>query len=230
MAKGLHIGMIGGIGPAATVFYYRNMVAASRAAAQPFRMTITHAENAPLVQNFFAGRAQEQAQVFAAHIRDLAGAGADVAAVTALAPHFCIEETIALSPIPVINALDAIRDDMASRGLARVGLLGAGLVMETALFGALDAVALVTPPADRLQSVGASYVAMAQRGVCLGAERELFFAEGRAMMDAGAEAVFLGGTDLFLAFEGFDPGFPVIDGGKVHIEELARLAAEGHAK
>ena len=67
--------------------------------------------------------------------------------------------------------------------------------------------------------------AMAQRGSCSDQERQMFFDEGARLMDRGAEAVILAGTDLFLAFEGQDPGYPVIDGGRLHIAEIARLAA-----
>ncbi len=224
----MHIGLIGGIGPAATTFYYRHLVVASKAAGVPFRMTITHADNGPLVKNFFADRRVEQAEVFAAHIRDLAAAGADVAAVTALAGHYCIEETIALSPIPVVNALDVIRADVAARGIKRLGVLGAGRVMTSGLYGALDGVAQILPPKDAVEDVGNAYIAMAQRGSCTEAERQMFFDTGAKMVgEEGAEAVFLAGTDLFLAYEGHDPGYPVIDGGQVHIAELARLAAKG---
>ncbi|MCG6902211.1 MAG: aspartate/glutamate racemase family protein [Rhodobacter sp.] len=219
----MHIGLIGGIGPAATQFYYRRLVAASKAAGVPFRMTITHADNAPLVQNFLADRRAEQAQVFADHIADLAGAGAQVAAVTALAGHYCIAETVARSPIPLVNALDVVRRDLTAMGIGRIGVLGAGRVMTSGLFGALDPFDRILP--EDAEGAGAVYLKMAQRGSCEGTERAFFFAEGRKLIDAGAEAVFLAGTDLFLAFEGHDPGYPVIDGGELHIAELARQAA-----
>jgi aspartate racemase len=38
----------------------------------------------------------------------------------------------------------------------------------------------------------------------------------------GAEAIVLGGTDLFLAFAGQDCGFPVLDCAEVHIDALYR--------
>ena len=220
----MHIGLIGGIGPAATQFYYRHLVAASKAAGKPFRMTFTHADNASLVQNFFADRRAEQAQVFADHIRDLAAAGAEIAAVTALAGHFCIDETSAAAPIPLVNAVTVIRDHLNSIGIKRIGVLGSGRVMDTGLYGALDEFEQMLPPAAEITSVGQTYIDMAQRGACLDAERDLFFDLGRQMIKDGAEAVFLAGTDLFLAFEGQDPGYPVIDGGLVHIAALAKLA------
>lgn len=218
----MHIGLIGGIGPAATQFYYRGLVAASKAAGIPFRMTISHADNAALVENFFADRRAPQAQVFADHIAALAAAGAEVAAVTALAGHYCIDETIALSPLPIVNAVDVTRRAIAKTGTTRIGLLGSGRVMTTGLYGALHGIDQIIPA--EAEAVGRAYIAMAQRGSCDETERSFFFAEGAKLMEAGAESVFLAGTDLFLAFEGHDPGYPVIDGGALHIAELARLA------
>jgi len=220
----MHIGLIGGIGPAATQFYYRGLVAASRSAGVPFRMTFTHADNAPLVENFLADRRVEQAQVFADHIKNLAAAGAECAAVTALAGHYCIDQLIEISPIPVINAVDVIRNAFVGLGLQRIGVLGSGRVMTSGLYGALDAVEQLRP--QDADGVGSAYLTMAQRGDCDADERAYFFAEGAKLIDAGAEAVFLAGTDLFLAFEDHDPGYPVIDGGTLHIAELARLAAQ----
>ena len=58
------------------------------------------------------------------------------------------------------------------------------------------------------------------------AQRELFFAAGRRLVDEqGAQAIMLGGTDLVLAFDGRDCGFDVIDCAGIHIAALAKLAA-----
>ena len=45
------------------------------------------------------------------------------------------------------------------------------------------------------------------------------------MMAAGAEAIVLAGTDLNLAFDGQEPGYPVIDALDVHVDVLADLAS-----
>ena len=222
----MHIGLIGGIGPAATQFYYRHLVAASKAAGVPYQITITHADNAPLVQNFLADRRDVQAQVFAAHLANLKAAGAQIGAVTALAGHYCIAETIAASPLPLINAVEVIRDALTAKGIRRIGVLGAGRVMETGLWGALDGLDQFLPTDADLAAVGQTYLDMAQRGACSEAERAVFFDQGAKMIERGAEAVFLAGTDLFLAFENHDPGYPVIDGGLLHIAALARAAEE----
>jgi aspartate racemase len=84
----------------------------------------------------------------------------------------------------------------------------------------------VLPPDDAdLDAVHQAYVDMATVGSVTEAQRQIFFDCGRDLCEArGAEAVILGGTDLFLAFEGQEPGFAAVDCALLHIEDLARQA------
>jgi aspartate racemase len=62
---------------------------------------------------------------------------------------------------------------------------------------------------------------MALAGRVTQAQREVFFSIGRRLcQEQGAEAVLLGGTDLCLAFQDHNCGFPVIDCADVHIDAL----------
>lgn len=51
----MHIGLIGGIGPAATEFYYRHLVRAHADADKVMDLTIVHADIATLTRNMVAG-------------------------------------------------------------------------------------------------------------------------------------------------------------------------------
>ena len=42
------------------------------------------------------------------------------------------------------------------------------------------------------------------------------------MQKQGAEIVILAGTDLFLAFDGYDCGFPTLDSARAHVDGLTR--------
>ena len=66
-----------------------------------------------------------------------------------------------------------------------------------------------------------NYVAMATAGRVNDAQRRVFFAAGeRLCREQSAEVVLLGGTDLFLAYQGCDAGFPVLDCADVHVEAI----------
>ena len=104
----MHIGLIGGIGPAATVAYYTRLVAEFKKRDLPLALTITHADIAVLVQNASSDQRQAQAEVFAYHLEQLTAAGCDIGMITALTGHFCFEETCQRSPVQLLNGVAVI--------------------------------------------------------------------------------------------------------------------------
>ena len=221
----MHIGLIGGIGPAATVVYYQRLCARMRQLGAPLELTIVQADINTLIRNNLAEMREEQAAIFALLIDRLKAAGAECAAITSLGGHFCFDETVRISALPLVSAVAPLDDYFAGEGIARVGLLGTRVVMRTRLYGQLRKTAAVALD-DEIESLGQLYLDVAVAGVCSVAQREALFDAGRRMMtEQGADAIVLAGTDLNLAFEGHDPGYRAIDALDVHVALLAELAA-----
>ena len=216
----MHIGLIGGIGPAATEFYYRGLIDRHAAAGTCPDLTIAHADVRDMVRNLAAPDPKAQAEIFARLVQRLKAAGAEAAVVTSMGGHFCIKELESVSPLPMINGVNAVAEEIARRGLKSIGVMGTRMVMETGLYGRLTSVRVVLPEGDQLQKVHETYGAMASVGRITEAQRRFFHAAGRALIDRGADAVLLGGTDLFLAFQGEDPGYPVLDSADIHVEAV----------
>lgn len=221
----MHIGLIGGIGPAATEFYYRGLVRAHNAASKPMELTIVHAQVRDLVRNVANGAAEEQAAVFRGLVDRLAAAGAEAAAVTSMGGHFCINELEAVSPLPMINAIPILDVEFGRRKLKRIGLLGNETVMRSRLYGGISSVEIVLPEGDDLSEAGNAYTAMALAGHATDEQRDYFRTMGQRLCDQqGADAIVLGGTDLFLAFDGQDTDYPLIDCAEIHIEALFKAS------
>jgi aspartate racemase len=219
----MHIGLIGGIGPAATEFYYRGLIERHTRSGTPLELTIAHADVRELAQNLANNDARKQAEIFVRLVRRLAAAGADVAAVTSMGGHFCIKELEEISPLPILNALPEVNAAIRHRSLKTIGILGTRTVMETRLYGGISSAQIVLPDGDALDRVHKNYVEMAIAGRVTDAQRRVFFSVGQRLCRVqGAEAVILGGTDLFLAFEGQDCGFPAIDCAEIHVDALSR--------
>lgn len=216
----MHIGLIGGIGPAATEFYYRGLIDRHAASETPLNLTIAHADVREMARNLASRDTKKQAEVFVKLLRRLRAAGADIAALTSMGGHFCIGELEAISPIPLLNALPVVDAAIAERAYKTVGIIGTRMVMETRLYGAISSATVLAPEADELEEVQANYGAMAMVGRVTDSQRRVFFRAGRGLIDRGAEAVLLGGTDMFLAFQGEDCRFPVLDLADVHIEAI----------
>lgn len=221
----MHIGLIGGIGPAATIVYYDRLTRMVRAAGHRLELTIVQADVQELIANALADRREAQALVYAGLIERLRAAGAECAAITSLGGHFCFRETQAISSLPLVSAVAPLDAHFAGRGLGRIGLLGTEVVMRTRLYGQLVHTEAVAPAGD-LVALGRVYQDIAVAGACSDAQRATLLEAGRRMVeDHGAEAIVLAGTDLGLAFDGsVDPGYPVIDALDVHVALLAELA------
>jgi aspartate racemase len=224
IGKTMHIGLIGGIGPAATIAYYTRLVEEFKKANIPLQLTIVHADISALARNAGNGLRKEQAEIFARHIQQLRGAGCDVATITALTGHFCFEETEQLSELPLVNAITLIDQFCHTQGIDVIGLLGSPPVLETQLFGLLQTPDTVIPARD-LDGLGKAYMEIAMSGVCTDANRQRFIAAGSSMVqDQNAEAVLLAGTDLGLAFNGQNLDYRIIDALEIHIDGLVALA------
>lgn len=222
----MHIGLIGGIGPAATEFYYRALVNLYAKADRRLELTIANADAKEMVRNLEAGNRQAQAAVFATYIDRLKGAGCEAVALTSMGGHFCMAELEPISSLPVISALPALQAHFSEKNITRVGVLGTRAVMESRLYG-LAGVDVVTVPGAELGKAHANYVAMAVAGKASEEQRAYFEdASMRLVGEHGAQAIVLGGTDLFLAFDKGSYPYPVVDCALVHAEEIARLGMQ----
>jgi aspartate racemase len=216
----MHIGLIGGIGPAATDFYYRGLVDRHYAAGTLLECTIAHADVRSMSRNLTEGKPQRQAELFAGLIGRLKAAGAQTAAVTSMGGHFCINELLPISPLPLVHGIHAVDSAITRSGLKKIGVMGTRLVMQTGLYGQVKSAELIAPEGDMFDQVAAAYMAMAQIGRVNDQQREVFFKAGDSLMKRGAQAIMLGGTDLFLAFQGREVPFPLVDCADIHVEAI----------
>jgi aspartate racemase len=221
----MHIGLIVGIGPAATDYYYRQLISAAARAGKDLELTMAHADTPTLLRNQAEGNVQAQVDIYGRLTERMQRAGVAQVAVTSIAGHFCIDAFKAVSPVPVIDLLDVMQLEVKRRGLKRVGLLGTRVVMESHFYGVLDGVEVVAPVAD-LTEVHEAYVAMASAGVATPAHREVFMRAGLSLTRThGCESIMLAGTDLALVFgKGVESGFDILDCAEAHAAAIATAA------
>jgi aspartate racemase len=220
----MHIGLIGGIGPAATVHYYRALVRAFDQAGRKMSLTIVHADSREMVGNMMAGGRDAQAEIFARFTDQLKAGGCDAVALTSMGGHFCIGQFEPRSSLPVLNAIPVLNTYFSELGLERVGILGTRAVMESRLYG-VSSVDIRAPAASEIARVHDTYVAIAEVGVATREQRSyLEDVAARLVQDGRAEAIVLGGTDLFVAFDREDYGYKIIDCALVHARAIALAA------
>ena len=221
----MHIGLIGGIGPAATDFYYRRLISAFANRNARLDMTIVHADTPTLIGNLGSNDIAAQIAIYKRLTERLVSAGAECVVVTSIAGHFCIEPFKAVSPLPVIDMIGEVDRAIKDKGLKRVGILGTRTVMDTRFYGGVTTADVIPPHGDDLDVVHQAYITMAASGFVTDAQRAVFHAVGRRLVkDWHVDAVMLGGTDLALAFDDKNAEFPLVDCAAIHVEAIVKAA------
>ncbi len=221
----MQIGLIGGIGPAATDFYYRRLITGFATRNTPLDLTMVHADTPTLLANLTANDAASQVAIYTRLTDRLVAAGAECVVVTSIAGHFCIREFEAASPLPVVDLISAVSRAVEKRGLRRIGILGTRTVMASRFYGGVASAEIVPPQGPDLDDVHHAYVTMASSGFVTEEQRAVFDRVARNLMgEHGAEAIMLGGTDLALAFSEADSQFPLVDCAGIHVDEILDIA------
>lgn len=218
----MHIGLIGGIGPAATDFYYRRLIRLAAEKGRDLDLTIVHADAPTLLANLTSGDGAAQCGIYLRLTERLKSAGAENVAVTSIAGHFCIDAFAEISPLPILDLTKSLSAWLQEKGLTRVGILGTETVMSSSMYGKLSPVDVLTPAGDDLKHVHEAYVTLVQSGAPAPELKDVFVRAGRALVDRGAEAVLLGGTDLNAVFTADETAIPVIDCAGIHAGDIAR--------
>jgi aspartate racemase len=223
MDKRRCIGLIGGLGPGATVHYYKKLTAAHARRQLSLDLVMVHAETSRVFEYAAADDREGLARYLSSFIDRLRLAGADLAVIPAVTPHLCIRELRVLSSLPVLNLFDPLVKELASRSVKRVGVFGSRFVIESALFGMADGVEVVQPPQDELEYIHRAYLELAQTG-------EESEAQYRGLTDLALksckrdhlDAILFAGTDLSLIFDETTIQFPYIDCAALHIEAILK--------
>ena len=220
----MHIGMIGGIGPAATLFYYEQLAKAFLERDLELELTIVNSDVRNLTENLAAGRGQEQAAEFKRLTDRLKLAGAECVVISSMGGHFCLPEFAPISPLPIIEGPSSVRDHLIAKGVKRPGILGTRKVMETHLYGVLHELEVVIPKDADLDQAGQDYVDMAIAGDATAEQRARLLGAGEKLIEEqGAEVILLGGTDLSIVYDS-STSIPFIDTAQVHVDAVVAAA------
>ena len=204
-----NLGLIGGLGPGATLHYYREL-----AKARSGEFLLVQADMHRVVGHVQAGDRIGLAQYFAHLIERMARGGAELAAISAVTPHICIRELEKLSPLPLVNIIEETAAEIRSRGYRRVALFGTRFVVESRMFGMLEGIDVLVP--EQVESIHQAYMQTVEGST-----------EGRAVLSRIAkelpvDAIVLAGTDLAMIYDETNTDFPHLDCARIHIDAILR--------
>jgi len=221
MGKSCCLGLVGGLGVGATIYYYEKLAKAHEQRGRTLDIVIAHAETSRVFAFVQAGDRRGLAEYLNGYIRRLRAAGAEIAAIPAVTPHFCVHELVATSPLQVINIFDALVPELVLRNVRRVAVFGTRFVIESALFGELGSVEVIRPAPSEIDFIHNTYVELARSGRGSDQQhRELTTLAHTLLRRHALDAVILAGSDLALLFHDDNIDFPCIDAAALHIQAI----------
>jgi aspartate racemase len=221
MNKSRCLGLIGGLGVGATIHYYRKLAEAHAEQDRTLDLVIAHAETSRVFEHVLAGDRNQLAEYLIGFIRRLKAAGAEIAAIPAVTPHFCVRELIAASPLLVFNIFEPLVAGLAARAVRRVSVFGTRFVMESALFGLAADVEITQARADETNYIHNTYVELAARGQGTEEQHKNLSAIAHTLLQRdGVDAIILAGTDFAVLFNEANTEFPHIDCAALHLKAI----------
>ncbi|OYU16082.1 MAG: aspartate racemase [Alphaproteobacteria bacterium PA4] len=206
------IGIIGGMGPAATIDFASRLLAASGAtgdAGHP-HLLIDCNPNVPDRNAARAGVGPSPGPALAAMARGLAAQGAELLAMPCNAAHGWAGDIIAATDVPFISLIDAAVAAALAARPARVGLLAVGATLDARLYHDRLADAGVTA-IDGDRAVVQPLVTAIKGGDTGSAIRAAMAAEAARLVGAGAEVIIAACTEVPLVLAADAVTVPYVD-------------------
>lgn len=228
------VGLIGGMSWESTVPYYRIVNETVRDALgglHSAKIVMYSVDFHEIEQMQRVGAWDDAGAELAAAAMALEGAGADVLVLCTNTMHKVVPAIESVVSIPLLHIADPTAEAIKAAGLATVGLLGTRFTMEEEFYRArLSAVhgieALIPDERDRAMVHDVIYSEL-----CLGHIDEASRAEYRAiiarMVQAGAEAIILGCTEIGLLVGSADSAVPLFDTSELHAKAAAHWIMGG---
>ena len=209
------VGVLGGMGPLATIDFMRKMLQATPAAIdqEHVPVVVSSIPQVPDRTEAFRGEGVSPLAAMVASGKRLADAGAELVVMPCNTAHLWFDELQHALGLPMLHLVDAaIEDAVAAVGPnARIGLLATDATLASGLYvNRPAAVQWLLPTArEMLESVMPGIAAVKAGELQRGAERLLVVAQ--ALQQRGAQALVLGCTEIPLVVDAGNAPLPLID-------------------
>lgn len=221
-------GIIGGIGPEATVDYYRSIVAAYRAGKPDGgypAVIINSIQLNRMLDLVEADRLDALAGYLSSEVQKLANAGADFGLLASNTPHIVFDEIRLRSPIPLISIVEATCDAAKALGLKKLGLFGSRFTMQGRFYPQVFSnagISLVVPEHEEQAYIHDKYMNELVNGIFLPDTRDgLLGIVKRLKEREKIQGLILGGTELPLILRDVrDRGIPFLDTTQIHVKAI----------
>ena len=225
-----HIGLIGGLSPESTVHYYEHLCREFnriQGGLQFPEITLRSLNLQGLIDLFDADDWDGVAAVLLDSLDRLKAAGADFAAILANTPHNAYERIRETSPLKIVTIMDATTEALADDRKRRVALLGTRPTMEHGFFQnhfQSQGVEALTPTTSQRRELDRIIWDELSHGEVNPESLDAVIEMIDDLVNAGAEAIVLGCTELCMLVAEGDSPCAIYDTTKLHATAILRYA------
>jgi len=221
MPKSRCLGLVGGLGVGATVHYYEKLAKGCENRGLELDIVITNAQTPCVFEYVEANDRDGLAEYLNGYVRRMKAAGAEITAIPAVTPHYCLQELAAASPVPIVSIFDPLIRELARRAARRVAIFGTRFVIASELFGAVKDVEFLRPKPEEVDLIHDTYIELAATGKGSQEKHDNLTALAKMLVRRDrVDAILLAGTDLTLLFDESNTDFPHVDCAALHIEAI----------
>ncbi len=230
------IGVLGGMGPAATADFYQKIIRATPAKADQDHLKVLIYSN-PQVPDRTAGirgEGPDPLPVLIASAQILARGGADLITIPCVTAHHYYDALQQAVPVPILHMIgETVTAVLAGHpNIRRLGLLATTGTLQSRMFERYfepRGFMLVTPEPEVQASCVMEAIYAVKRGDPIETAGRLIRQAAQSLLERGAEAILAGCTEVPLILQDGDVAVPIIDPTWILAQAAVRYAlAEDH--
>lgn len=222
------IGIVGGLGPEATIDYYRIIIELYRKKQNGnFPEIIIYSLN--MKEFFDILKNKERNEIIDwlnKAVKSLQNAGADFAIIASNTPHFVFDEVKALSPIPMLSIVEETYKVVEKLDLKKVGLLGTKFTMSSdfyqKVFAKRDILIVVPNEQEQKYIQEKLWTEIMFNKIIEETRQELLKIVKRMIDSASIQGLIVGCTELPLILTKDEFGIPFLNTTRIHAESVVR--------
>ncbi len=224
------IGIIGGLGPEATIDYYKELIVAFKNENGDLNYPEIIIYSVNMSEFIGLMKAKQYNQVIlnlSEKIEALKKAGAEFAVLSANTPHLLFNQIKEKASIPLISIVEATCEATIKRGLKHPGLFGTGFTMDATFFPDVfkqHGIEVVMPEKEDKELINDKLFSEIELGIFKEDTREMLMEIIAKMVEKQhIDSLILGCTELPLILkEQSYAGIPMLNTTAIHVEAIAR--------
>jgi aspartate racemase len=222
------VGVLGGMGPAATADFYGKLVEETPATGDQSHVPVVIWADPRVPDRSLSllGLGEDPTPRLRHGIQALKRAGCEVLAVPCNTAHAFVPRLADEAGLELVSIVEVTADALASAGVTAAGLLATPGTLRSGLYA--DAlrerdITAVEPSADEQRQVSA-VIAAVKAGAVTAGHRRVLAGVAQSLIGRGCERVVAACTEIVLALDGAVPPVPVLDPARLLARRVAAVS------